>query len=60
VAEPEQRLLVRLGREVLQARTDPGRRAYRLRVIVDVDRVPAEVVTAYRTSRIDRYWRKQE
>jgi hypothetical protein len=27
-------------------------------VVVDVDRQPAEVVTAYRTSRIARYWRE--
>jgi len=26
---------------------------------VDVDRSPAEVVTAYRTSKIDKYWRRQ-
>jgi hypothetical protein len=29
-----------------------------VRVFVDVDRKPAEVVTAYRTSRIAKYWRE--
>lgn len=28
---------------------------YLLRIFVDVDRAPAEVVTAYRTSKIDKY-----
>ncbi len=35
-----------------------GRR-YLAPVFVDVDRSPAEVVTAYRTSKIDKYWRRQ-
>ncbi len=26
---------------------------------VDVDRVPAEVVTAYRTSKLSKYWREE-
>jgi hypothetical protein len=25
-------------------------------VFVDIDRQPAQVVTAYRTSKIDKYW----
>lgn len=29
--------------------------AYLLRVFVDVDRTPAEVVTVYRTSKVDKY-----
>jgi hypothetical protein len=28
-----------------------------LRVFVDVDRDPPEVVTVYRTSKIEKYWR---
>lgn len=27
-----------------------------VRVVVDVDRQPAEVVTAYRTTKIAKYW----
>jgi hypothetical protein len=32
-------------------------RSYLVRVIVDVDRVPVEVVTVYRTSKIEKYRR---
>jgi hypothetical protein len=28
-----------------------------LRVFIDIDRTPMEVVTVYRTSKIDKYWR---
>jgi hypothetical protein len=55
---PEQRIEVRPGRIVLQSRIEPlsEGRQYLLRVIVDVDRQPAEIVTAYRTSKINKYW----
>jgi len=56
---PEQFELVRPGRMVCQSRLirgDPPR-LYLLRVFVDVDRKPPEVVTAYRTSKIGKYWR---
>ena len=55
---PEQRLLVRTGRVVLQSRVAPGsdQKTTLVRVFVDVDRVPAEVVTAYATSKIGKYW----
>lgn len=57
---PGQRIEIRPGRVVYQsiveARGDMGRRL--VRVVVDVDRQPAEVVTAYQTSRIVRYWRE--
>ena len=58
---PEQRLDVRPGRVVLQSRVAMGEPAkqYLVRVFVDMDRRPAEVVTAYRTSRIRKYWRGQ-
>lgn len=61
LAAPEQRLPVRPGRDVLQSRVSlgvPGR-TYLVRVFVDVDRAPAEVVTAYRTSKIAKYWREE-
>jgi hypothetical protein len=57
LARPEQRSPLRPGRDVLQSRIDIDGRRYLVRVIVDVDRDPAEVVTAYRTSRLDKYWR---
>ncbi|MCX7424742.1 MAG: DUF4258 domain-containing protein [Planctomycetia bacterium] len=48
---PEQVLEVRAGRVVAQGMAGE----YLLRVFVDVDRTPAEVVTVYRTSRIEKY-----
>ncbi len=59
LADPEQRIPVRPGREVAQSVFELGERRYLVRVFVDVDRSPAEVVTAYRTSKIDKYWRRQ-
>lgn len=48
---PEAILPVREGRVVAQALLA----GYLVRVFVDVDRSPPEVVTAYRTSKINRY-----
>jgi len=58
---PEQRFDVRPGRVVLQSRMmmGPSEKQYLVRVVVDVDRQPAEVVTAYRTSKIAKYWRAE-
>jgi hypothetical protein len=42
---PEQRETVRPGRDVLQSRIDVEAKTYLLRVFVDVDRHPPEVVT---------------
>jgi len=57
LAAPEQRHAVRPGRDVLQSRFVFADKTYLLRVFVDIDRDPAEVVTVYRTSRIAKYWR---
>jgi uncharacterized protein DUF4258 len=58
VTAPEQRADARPGRVILQSRLeDDAGTVYLLRVVVDVDRHPAEVVTAYRTSRVSKYWR---
>ncbi len=59
LAFPEQTVDVRPGRRVLQSRMwmDDPQKHYLVRVIVDVDRTPAEVVTVYRTSKIEKYWR---
>lgn len=54
---PEQRLAVREGRDVLQSRIDVGAKSYLFRVFVDIDREPAAVVTVYRTSKLEKYWR---
>jgi hypothetical protein len=53
---PEQRIPGR-GRDVLQSRFDIDGKSYLVRVFVDIDRQPPEVVTVYRTSKIDKYWR---
>jgi len=42
---------VRPGRVVVQGKVG----GYLLRVFVDVDRTPPEVVTVYRTSKMDKY-----
>lgn len=57
MTSPEQRFLVRPGREVLQSRVQFGNRQYLVRVFVDIGEWPPQVVTAYRTSRIAKYWR---
>lgn len=57
---PKQRLEVRPGREVLQSEISSGQpgKVSLIRVFVDIDRRPAEVVTVYRTSKIEKYWRE--
>ena len=59
LSAPEQSENVREGRAVYQSRMEfgepPG--VSLLRVFVDVDRDPPEVVTVYRTSKIEKYWR---
>jgi hypothetical protein len=45
------------GRVVLQSKYLEGGTEYLLRVFVDIDRTLAEVVTAYRTSKVAKYWR---
>ena len=59
LAAPEQRDTVRLGRDVLQSRLEIEGKRYLVRVFVDIDRRPAEVVTVYRTSNVDKYWRSE-
>jgi hypothetical protein len=59
MALPEQREQVRAWRYVYQSRIDVRvpPRIYLVRVFVDIDRVPWEVVTVYRTSKVGKYWR---
>jgi hypothetical protein len=59
LADPEQRISVRAGREVAHSRIEFAGRRFLVRVFVDVDRSLAEVVTACRTSKIDKYWSRQ-
>jgi hypothetical protein len=57
--KPEQGWEVRRGRHVFQSRISMRKPegTYLVRVFVDVNRKPPEVVTAYRTSKIEKYWR---
>jgi hypothetical protein len=59
LAEPEQVEPDRPGRLIYQSRVYAGDppKTYLLRVFVDVDREPPDVVTVYRTSKIEKYWR---
>ena len=61
LAAPEQTETVREGREVYQSRLQSSEppKTYLLRVFVDIDRTPPEVVTVYRTSKVARYWRTE-
>ena len=53
---------MRRGRVVLQSRITLGApsREYLVRVFVDVDRRPADVITVYLTSKIAKYWKEEE
>lgn len=55
---PEQRIAIRAGREIRQSRIamPAGGKLYLVRVVVDTGPQGETVVTAYRTSRIDKYW----
>jgi hypothetical protein len=56
IGAPEQRLRVRAGRDVLQSRVTMDGKTYIVRVFVDIDRSPPEIVTVYRTSKVGKYW----
>jgi hypothetical protein len=60
LAAPGQQLEARPGRVILQSKLSSGAqdRVFLVRVFVDVDRRPAEVVTAYRTTKVGKYWRQ--
>jgi Domain of unknown function (DUF4258) len=59
LATPEQTECVREGRAVYQSRIEVGEpsETYLLRVVVDIDRQVPEVVTVYRSSKVQKYWR---
>jgi hypothetical protein len=50
---------VRAGRVVYQVKIDleVPPKTYVLRIFVDIDRNPPEVVTVYKTSKLEKYWR---
>ena len=53
---PEQRLQVRVGREVRQSRVTLNGKLYLMRVVVDMSTEWQEIVTVYRTSKVEKYW----
>ncbi len=56
---PEQIVLERTPRKAYQSRVDFGDgKVFLVRLIVDETADPAVVITAYRTSKIHRYWRQ--
>jgi len=59
LAKPEQTEMVREGRAVYQLRLEMGEppKTYLIRVFVDINPRPPYVVTVYRTSKIEKYWR---
>jgi Domain of unknown function (DUF4258) len=59
LSAPEWRETVRPGRDLLQSRMELDGEMFLVRVFVDLDREPAVVVTAYRTSKLQKYWRGQ-
>ncbi len=58
IKAPEEVVAVRPGRVVFQSRIKEKGKRYLLRVFVDVDRTPAQVVTAYKTSKVEKYFRR--
>jgi|SoiMetStandDraft_2_1073263.scaffolds.fasta_scaffold290839_1 hypothetical protein len=60
VSSPEQELPIRGGRVVLQSRIHMGSppKSYVVRVFVDTNNRPARIVTVYRTTKVDKYWRR--
>lgn len=57
LAAPGQWEYAGAGRIVCQSIVSEGGREMLLRVFIDIDRDPPEVVTAYRTGKIGKYWR---
>ncbi len=57
---PEQRIPQPGGKEILQSRFASGDgKMYLLRAVVAADKEPPVVVTVYRTSKIEKYWRAE-
>ena len=58
LTNPDQIVEIRQGRSVYQSKVqfDASNKMYLIRVFIDIDREPPEVVTAYRTSKIEKYW----
>lgn len=53
--EYDEMVEVRPGRSVLQKTYEESGKIYMIRVFVDMDRDPPEVVTVYKTTKIEKY-----
>ncbi|NOT28998.1 MAG: hypothetical protein HOP15_00960 [Planctomycetes bacterium] len=43
---------------ILQSRIEFGAgHVYLVRLVLDIDRAPPEIVTVYRTSKLEKYWK---
>jgi mRNA-degrading endonuclease RelE of RelBE toxin-antitoxin system len=56
---PQQVISEKEGRKAYQSKIDVGGKFFLLRVIVVDDVEPAVVITVYKTSKIDKYWRAE-
>jgi len=55
---PEQIVIEQTGKQVYQSQVDAGKgKTFLVRVIIDNNKIPPVVVTAYRTTNIKKYWR---
>lgn len=60
IEAPEQRIQQPGGIEIWQSRFTSGDgKIYLLRAVVAAGKVPPTVVTVYRTSKIEKYWRPE-
>lgn len=57
ISNPEQILSGQNQRTIYQSRMALGGKQYLLRVFVDENISPSVVITVYRTSKIQKYWR---
>jgi hypothetical protein len=55
---PQQIVPVMSGMKAYQSKIDFGGKIYLVRAIVNEDAFPPIVLTVYRTSKIEKYWRK--
>lgn len=57
---PEQRIVQARGKEIFQSRQrSTDGKLFLTRIIVNIERTPPIVVTVYRTSKIEKYWRTE-
>jgi hypothetical protein len=57
LANPQQKVPELRQLPCYQSKIDINQRPYLIRLMVDESTAPAKVVTAYRTSKIAKYWR---